>query len=278
MDIFFADDSIQRGAREGMDRVIALGGVCVPEAELRPLEVAIGQLGAEFGLPEGEELKWSPNRRTWVHENLRDQRRHDCYERILRAAQEHQTRAIVVCFDLARVTMTEEGAKQLCLKYLFERIHNDLNNRGARGIVVADRPGGGRGEEAAFLVEFLEHQQRGTPYVVPENIVLNVVTTPSHHMKLLQLADLVTGITTAMVCGQYQYARPLFPVIREMLVRGNSGTINGSGLKLFPSDISNIYHWVLGENAIVRGGGAIGWRIPSERLIYADDEFRERTT
>lgn len=272
MDIFFADDSSQKGAREGMGRVIAIGGIFVSDANLRPLEQEVTAIASEYGFPEGEEIKWSPGRNLWMRNNLQNERRHECLSRILEAAVARDVRAIVVCFDTARLYVDDTAAKQQCLKYLFERIHSDLQAREQIGIVVADRPGGGKTEEETFLAEFLLHLQEGTTYVVPERIALNVLTTPSHLIRHLQLADLVTGISTAMVCGYYDYAKALFPSVQKMMVRGTGGMIGGTGLKCWPDALANLYHWILGEPAVVRLKSR-GGMIPSPALPYCTNEF-----
>src|ERR1700733_7134272 len=55
--------------------------------------------------------------------------------------------------------------------------------------------------------------------VDPDRVLLTVLPTPSHLVRHLQLADLVTGIGTAMVCGAYEYAGPLFPRVKPLLIR-----------------------------------------------------------
>jgi hypothetical protein len=53
----------------------------------------------------------------------------------------------------------------------------------------------------------------GTSYVSFEHIPVNVLSTFSHLVRLLQLADLVTSCTTAYVAGEDTYAPPVFPAI-----------------------------------------------------------------
>ena len=112
--------------------------------------------------------------------------------------------------------------------------------------------------------------ESGTEYSVPDWCALNILTTPSKHLRQLQLADLVTGITTAMVAGQERFASPLFPAIREMMLQNFHGYIGGTGLKLFPDDLWNLYRWVLDEPHFMRVGSNTGFSLPIRTLPYAD--------
>ena len=148
-----------------------------------------------------------------------------------------------------------------------------LTKRDSHAIIVADRPGGGKDQEEQFLSDFLVHVQKGTEYVVPDRVLLNVLTTPSHMARHLQLADLVTGITTAMVCGGYKFAPSLFDLVRPLLILNHMDGIAATGLKVFPNDLINLYHWVLKEDFLHKGGGAISYRLPTPKLPYSKEEF-----
>jgi hypothetical protein len=272
MDIFFADDSKQRGLRHGMGSILSIGGVFIDEYALRPLAGEIDAIALASGIPEGTEIKWSPHKSSWIYQNLHGENRTNCYGRILETAAQFGARAIVVCWDLGRTAKQGEEAFSECLTYLFERITYDLRNGDRQAIIVADRPGGGRDQEETFLADFFEKVQKGTTYAVPDRVLLNVLTTPSHLVRHLQIADLVTGITTAMVCGNYAYARPLFDRVRPMLVRNTSGYVIGSGIKLWPNELANVYYWITGETVIMRGGGAQGFKIPTPHHPYEKDE------
>src|SRR5271168_1380974 len=99
MEIFFADDSTQRGAREGMGSVVSVDGVLVDETALRPLTAALDQLATEYKFPPGEEFKWSPRKGSWIYSNLHGEVRQECYSRALGTAADHGARAIVICWD-----------------------------------------------------------------------------------------------------------------------------------------------------------------------------------
>jgi len=275
MDIFFADDSTQKSAREGMGTVVAIGGVFVEESALRPLSTRIDEIAKEFGIPKEDELKWSPRKGTWIHSNLHADARTACYLKVLQAALEHNVRAIVICWDTGQTTLKGEKAFSKCVDYLFERIAVHLEKRDTTAILVADRPGGGKDQEEQFLSDFVTRVQNGTEHVVPDRILMNVLTTPSNLVRHLQLADLVTGITTAMVCGQYKYASPLFDSVRSILIQNHLGTIGGSGLKLFPDQLLNIYHHILKEKTFWRVGAGMGVILPYPKFPYESDEFKK---
>lgn len=274
MDIFFADDSTQKAAREGMGPVVAVGGVFVTELALRPLSSAIDLIATEYGVPPGEELKWSPKKGTWIHEKLHGDARQECYAKVLKAAAEHEVRGIVICWDTGRTTLKGADAFAKCIGYLFERMTVHLTKRDASAIMIADRPGGGKDQEDEFLSDFLAHVQNGTQYVVPDRILLNVLTTPSHLVRHLQLADLVTGITTAMVCGQEKYAGSLFDLVRPLLITNKMKCAGATGLKVFPDSLINLYHWVLKEDFLHKGGGAMSYKLPQADLLYAKDAVK----
>lgn len=270
MEVFFADDSTQKSVRKGMGTVVALGGVFVDESNLRPLTARLDEIANAAGIPEGEEMKWSPRKGTWIHEKLHGDARTDCYRKVLEAAVEHEARAIVICWDTGRTTLKGAKAFDKCVDYLFERMTVHLEKRNANAILVADRPGGGKDQEEQFLSDFVQRVQSGTVHVSPDRVLLNVLTTPSNLLRHLQLADLVTGITTAMVCGLDRFAGPLFPIVQKLLIRNHLGSVAGTGLKLFPDQLLNLYLHVLGEDTFWRVGKGAGVGLPYAKFPYAD--------
>lgn len=275
MEIFFADDSTQKSARQGMGTVVAIGGIFVEESALRPLNTRIDKIAVEFGVPNGDELKWSPRKGSWIYDNLHAETRTACYMKVLQAAVEHNVRGIVICWDTGQTTLKGERAFNKCVDFLFERIAVHLEKRDTTAILVADRPGGGKDQEEQFLSDFVTRVQNGTEHVVPDRILLNVLTTPSNLVRHLQVADLVTGIATAMVCGQYKHAPPLFDLVKCILIQNHLGTIGGTGLKLFPDQLLNIYHHILKEDTFWRVGAGMGVSLPYPRFPYENDEFKK---
>jgi hypothetical protein len=209
LEIFFADDSGQRGYRGGMGRLIAMGGVFLDETQLRPLKDVVDALCTEAGVPAGTELKWSPPRGNWIRDQLKGPARTELYCRVVRTARELGGRAVVVVWDTGRTTLQGPDALRRVVRFLFERVTMHLEDRGQRGLIVADRPsGGGRKDEDALLEDVVGTLERGTDYVRSTQIVLNLVTTPSHLSRHLQVADLIVGCATSMVAGDGQFAPP----------------------------------------------------------------------
>lgn len=272
MELFFADDSTHKGVRVGMGKIISFGGVFVSPEALMPLEKKITDICQnKYNIPEGEEIKWSPKKKSWIYENLHGESRTGCYREILQAALDHGVKAIVICWDEGRTTLKGDRAFNKALDFAFERISVHLEKQDTIGLMVADRPGGSHKQDEAFLSAFLERINSGTVHVGPDRIALNILTTPSHLVKHLQLADLVTSITAAMVAGQDRYAGELFSLIKKMFISNHFGYIGGSGLKLFPDDLWNLYYWVLGEDAYVKVSMSGGIGLPDKRRPYAEN-------
>jgi hypothetical protein len=254
LDIFFADDSRQeRPSRPGMGPFVATGGIYVPGDEVRYSEAVLNKLCEELKFPIGEEFKWSPGRELWMRDNLREEARKEFYLRAFRLVGERGVRAVVVVEDKGRPTATgAESAEDDVTIMLIERVHGELQRSGTHGIIVTDRPSGDRGNENRFLTKCLETLQAGTTYVLPDRIAINVVSTPSKLVRLLQLADVFTSCTTAMVSGENNFAPSVFSEVRK-LMSSSLGRAGGYGLKIHPdSRYRNLYYWLLGDTHFVR--------------------------
>jgi len=276
VEVLFLDDSVQDGRRGGLGQLVAVGGVFVLEEKLQPLERKVSEICSAYGVPKGCEVKWSPPPANWIHDHLLDARRAACYTDILRAAAENQVRAVVAIHDRGRMPIEIKAAISQNLTYVFERATIYLENAERLGLIVADKPGGGKKQEEEVLEDVLDTILSGTDFVPPTQIPINVLTTHSRLVRSLQVADLVVGITTSMVAGAVKYAAPLFPLIMPMFLRHHyKGTIGGTGLKLHPSSLCNLYHWVLGEDAMWRLQNYEGWirsKLPDPAWAYADDD------
>jgi hypothetical protein len=115
----------------------------------------------------------------------------------------------------------------------------------------------------------------GTDFVPPGRVPLNILTTPSHLVHELQVADLVIGITTAMVAGETKYPEPLFEIIRPMFHKNSSGYAGGAGLKLFPNALLNLHHWVRKEDTFWKVAMNSGWTLPWHDWPYAVNGMNE---
>lgn len=269
MQLFFADDSLRKGVRGGMGGLVAFGGILIDEKNLRPLSASIDAICARYGIPPKTELKWSPGKENWIRTNLVKERRQECYREILLAARTHGAQAVVAISDLGRDKKQGKDAFLRCVDYALERVNMQVDNAGQYGLIVMDRPGGGKKEEDALLEDVLGTIENGTDFIDFNKICLNALTANSHHVRQLQVADLVTGITTAMVAGEEGYAAPLFREIIPMFIKNKNEMIGGTGLKLYPDDLINLYHWLLGEARYMRGRGCVD--LPTKQIAYFSD-------
>jgi hypothetical protein len=137
------------------------------------------------------------------------------------------------------------------------------------GMVIAARPSGGRTDEDKFLSACVDIVTAGTSYAKFGQFATNVLTMPFGNSRLLQVADLVVSITTAMIAGHAEYAGPVFPHVRALL-RSSLGRIGGVGVKIHPDySYVNLYHWVLGDTFFVRSN--LGLPLPMQNRPFFTD-------
>ena len=79
-----------------------------------------------------------------------------------------------------------------------------------------------------------------------------------------------------MVAGSDRYAGPLFPHVRELFIRNRSDGIAATGLKIAPDwpapySLVNLYHWVLDEHLLHKGGGAKAYPLPTTGFPFIPD-------
>lgn len=246
--LFFADDARQmKPTRSGMSPLIAAGAIGVPETDIRVLELQLSRICSSFGFPEGEEFKWSPGRDLWMASNLVGTAREQFYQQVLETARQHNVSATVVIEEAGSETATGKcSAEEDVTRLLLEGIQLQIPYS-EQAIVVADRPGGGRSEEDAFLASCFDAIKRGTRLLRNFELIALLLTTNSKLVRLVQLADLITSCTTALVAGEERFAPVIFQHIRPVL-RSEGGRIGGVGLKIHPADrCANLYHWILGD-------------------------------
>lgn len=252
-----------------MGPVVAIGGVHVPSENVRDLERAIDSCCAGFGFPPREEFKWSPGRELWMHGKLLGEHRERFFLAVLELVKDRGGQACVVIEDEGRAPATGEEvphSEDVTWLYL-ERADWRLTQSDGQGIVITDRPGGGRQAEDQFLTSCLEKVLSGTAYVKFQRIALNVLATPSRLVRLLQVADLVVGCTTAFVSGETQYSPSVFGAGIRPLLASHQDRIGGIGLKLHPDYCyANLYHWLVGDSHLWRGN--TGYPLPMVERAY----------
>jgi hypothetical protein len=259
MDFFFADDSRQRApTRQGMNPLVGVGGIYVPSERVNTLERLLNQLCVNAEFPPGEEFKWSPGREDWMHHGLTARPRADFFSAVLRCCAESRVRAIVVASDVQSNHPRKcSSHEHFIVQLLIERIERLAASAGRDAVIVFDRPGGAKAQEDDFLAQCLETIQDGTPYVRPERIALNALSTSSHFIRLLQTADLFTGCVMAYMSGEGKYSPAQMAAIKPMLA-GEVGKIGGFGIKIYPNRYMNLYHWLFGDTHKWQGN----WGIP----------------
>jgi Protein of unknown function (DUF3800) len=254
MDIFFADDSVQRApTRQRAGRLVGVGGIHIPSEHVNPLERSLNQLCVNAGFPPGEEFKWSPSREDWMYQGLTGAPRATFFSEVLRLCSERSVRALVVVSDTdSKHPLNCASHEDFTILLLIERIEWLASKANRDVVVVFDRPGGARADEENFLAACLDKIQSGSPFVRPARIALNALSTSSHFVRLLQAADFLTGCVTAYVAGEQRFSPQLMPAIQPLLA--NSARVGGIGIKIHPDFwYANLYHWLFGDTHFWRG-------------------------
>jgi uncharacterized protein DUF3800 len=256
MDVFFVDDASQsKPSRKPMGPLIGIGGVHVPGERVGDLERALGALCSSAGFPQGQEFKWSPGRGDWMWKGLVDDARKKFFMEALAIAATHGSHCIVVIEDTTHLTATAPGIDHIldATTLFLERANTELSAARTFGLVVVDRPSGGAAEDARYLGSCFEALRTGTKYVKPDRIAINVLSTSSHLVRLLQLADVVVSCAVSFVAGEDRYSPPIFEALLPMFHRSWVG-IGGVGLKIHPDhNYVNLYHWLLGDQEFKKG-------------------------
>lgn len=278
MRIFFIDDARQlQCSRDGVGTLIAVGGVIVASSDARALDRALDNIYVDqFGFPQGQPFKWSPKKSHWMRTNLIGERRKDFFTIVLRTAAAHgaQVQVTIVDGTRTRATAWARSHEMDVVAMALERFNSVQRQSGQPGIVVAAQPSGGAADEARFLQECEELLRVGTRYVEFSHIATNVLTTPFRHSRLLQVADLVTSATTALLAGHTTFALPIFPEIRAMML-SNFGRIGGIGLKLHPDYCyANLYHWLLADDTFWRLNVGVSMPLSGRPYAHGPDRFR----
>lgn len=271
LDLFFADDSAQDNpSREGMGPLVATGFVHVPGENVRDLERTLQDICADVGFPDGEEgeFKWSPGRELWMHDNLIEDERERFFERVIEAASDRGGRFCVVVGDRDRGRATDATDHTTDVTtLLLERADWRLQHADRSGLVVVDRPSGGRADETDFLRKCLETITAGTNYRDFDNLAVNAVSTPSSLIRCLQLADVVTACATSRISGEDRWSPTVFDMIKPHFSTG-WGQVAGTGLKIQPAlRYMNLYYWLIQEDRLQMRQRV--FRLPDERRPYA---------
>ena len=269
MRFIFLDDSRQNApTRLGMGSLVALGGFSIPAETVRGVESKLNHLCRTAGFPPKEPFKWSPGKDLWMRDGLVGEKRQQFFFDVVDSLCSAGATAFITISDAKYCTATNAKTPETDVaNMILERIHLYLVRSGTDGLVIADRPGGGRADEEKFFLNCLEMMQEGAGYVVPDKICLNVVSSPAKFIRLLQAADTVVSCTLSRVAGEYTHSPPVFEKIRQILFT-DGGRVGGIGLKLHPDfKYANLYHWLVGDNTFWRMG--VGVDLPMSGRSYA---------
>ncbi|MFI9585565.1 hypothetical protein ACIHCQ_27810 [Streptomyces sp. NPDC052236] len=250
----------------------------VPQEAIAPYAGRLAALRTYLELPPKTEFKWAtdggPMHKQW------DKQREARQQMLQDALDLGITAVVVVCAtDRMPDSWSEQKIKLEMLTYLYERVSMVLDTAGDSGVLIADQPPGGRVDEKRWLAETLDLTKNGTQYIDanPNRIVLPVLTTRSDHVDLLQLADLVTAATTALVAGS-PHAAPYRDLVFSLLAKNWLEGKGGTGLKLVPDadhsphNLRNPFYWVFGEKWFTRVSQFGGMLLPHRFWAYATDD------
>lgn len=272
MRVAFLDDSeVERPPRRGLGPLRAMAAAIFPADQLAPFAAALTALRTELGVPDDEELKWKPPKGSFLAGaggDLVGRLRRG----MLAAARDHRVRTVTVIINhgAAYTTWSRQDVAETALSWLYERVSMHLDDHGALGIMIADKPGGGSREERRWLAEALALTNDGTEYVDPGKVVLPIVTADSRHVPHLQLADLIAAATTGAIAG-HPHALELGPQLAGLMHRNALGHVNGTGLKLHPGRHNLLYH-CFGETEISKASLKASAGLPLPGAPYADDD------
>lgn len=267
MRVGFVDDTKQEGKRAGMGKLVALGAVVLDETHLRCFDERTREQLHTLGVPEDAELKWSVEKGSFFRSPIGRPLLTPARRAMLEQAGKCGARCVVVVWDEGRTSKTGEAAEAEVLKYLYERVSMLLADK--IGILIFDKPGGDHKTEDRWIGEHSLLFRDGTPYVANGKLVLPPITAPSHRHIHIQLADLIAGAVTAAVGSDSQYARELMPLVRPLVHTKYYGRAGGTGLKLFPDQLVNLYRVVMGEGEFTKVSAGGGISLPIKDFPYS---------
>jgi hypothetical protein len=273
--LFLDDSKVRKPSRDRMGSLIGVGGLIVDADNLSAIEKSLETLcTADFSFPEEEVFKWSPARTDWFRDNVVGERRKEFIGRVFEILTMNGAKTVVAISDETKnKANTSSSSHEMDVLLLsLERFHTSLSDE--TGFVFVAKPSGGTKDENKFLAECIEHKSVGTDFVKFTKIAHNIVSVPTAHSRVLQAADLIISISTAMASGNTTFAGDFFPKLRPLFLTNWLGLIGGTGFKLHPSySYQNLYHWVLEDEFWAAGSSGISFPDASKPYSANGDKY-----
>lgn len=259
MKILFLDDTKQKApSRQGMGKLVGVGGVLIDADSLRQLDSDLGQVMYEAGFPDGEVFKWSPRRKDWMFNDLVGESRTQFVEAVLQKCVDSGARFVVSVVEEGKKFATKgvDNHETDALNLALERFDTSLFEE--NGMVFVAKPSGGRKDEEKLLAECIELRKTGTDFVAFDQIAMNVITIPFRLSRVMQCADIVAATTVAIVAGNDNFAKNHLETLKSGYLRNSVDQIGGTGVKIHPDySYLNLYHWLFGDEIFKRSSKGI---------------------
>jgi len=163
MNILFIDDTEQI-----RKRYVGIGGAIFRDDCVGNLFSMFRGTKEVHGIPPEEEIKWSPDRDSWIAENLIEDKRISAYSAILDLVRIFGGTEIVAVVRRDITSFDVIQAKWRCIEFVTERFQFFLQaQEDKNGIIIADFPGSGK-DEKKLLSDYYQHnrslevRQKGT--------------------------------------------------------------------------------------------------------------------
>lgn len=265
--LLFLDDSKQNDApRHGIGGLVAIGGISVAASQANELNLRLAEeCLSKFGLPSDAPFKWSPPKKSWFKKNLSDEQRGELLKHVLTIVKEYDPSAIVSLCELATSPLAGADTHEMsALLMVMERFHTSIGFADT-GIIIIDRPAGGKTDEESYLTTCADIAASGSKYAQFKKLACPIVSMPFSLSRILQIADLVVSITTAHFAGR-PAAAEFFPYVLPLL-KTLDGRRGGASVKIHPDfKYANLYHWLLEDEYLKKG--SIGVPMPLKDRPY----------
>ena len=121
MNVFFVDDTAQGKRKHVGEQYVGIGGVIFHDDCIRSLFDFFREAKQRHGIPPDEEIKWSPDRDSWIAKNLLNYKRVAAYSDILDLVRVFQGTQIVAVIRRDEPSHNAYEARWECLKFITER-------------------------------------------------------------------------------------------------------------------------------------------------------------